>query len=94
MCIWRTRKQPRLRRVSYGSDKGGYTCVNRKGVPVIGTGTRTSAGGYKAETTIHECESFQGCPVKEQCTKTKGNRQRRRNCGNRHSLSHDRGCPC
>ena len=61
--------------MAYNSEKDEYTCANKKVLRVIGTGTRTSTSGYKAEMTIYECESCEGCPVKEQCTKAKGNRQ-------------------
>ena len=35
--------------------------------------------GYETETRIYECEDCSGCPVKNQCTKSSGNRRLQRN---------------
>jgi len=52
-----------------------YTCANGKQLRVVGTIKRTSKSGYKSEVTVYECESCEGCPHKEKCTKAKGNRK-------------------
>ncbi len=52
-----------------------YICHNGKTLKNIGWRTRKSASGYKAEVTIYECESCEGCQFKEKCSKATGNRK-------------------
>ncbi|WP_445667633.1 transposase [Oceanobacillus sp. FSL K6-0251] len=37
--------------------------------------TRTSQTGYESQVTVYECEDCSDCPLKEKCTKAKGNCQ-------------------
>jgi hypothetical protein len=59
----------------YNPDTDEYTCGNQKQLRPIGTSSRKSKSGYVSEITIYECESCEGCPFKEKCTKAKGNRR-------------------
>jgi transposase len=61
--------------MAYDAEADEYTCANGKKLRPTGIKTRKSASGYKAEITIYECESCEGCPYKEKCTKAKGNRK-------------------
>jgi transposase len=59
----------------YNAETDEYTCANGKQLRVTGTITRKSKSGYKSEVTVYECESCEGCPHKDKCTKAKGNRR-------------------
>ena len=59
----------------YDSENDTYTCVMGKELRPIGKSKRTSKSGYVSDLTRYECENCEGCPVKEKCTKSKGNRQ-------------------
>ena len=61
--------------MSYDQDTDTYTCHNGKRLKPKGIAHRKSATGYLSEITVYECESCEGCPYKEKCTKAKGNRQ-------------------
>ena len=61
--------------MAYNAETDEYTCANGKLLRPIGTKKRTSATGYESEATVYECESCEGCPHKEKCTKAKGNRK-------------------
>ena len=61
--------------MTYDSENDTYTCAAGKVLRPIGKSKRTSRSGYVSELTRYECESCDGCPVKEKCTKSKGNRQ-------------------
>lgn len=52
-----------------------YTCHNQKRLRKVGTSYRSSATGYRSEITVYECEDCSDCPVKEKCTRAKGNRR-------------------
>jgi transposase len=59
----------------YNAETDEYTCANGKPLCAIGTSKRKSKSGYESEVTVYECESCEGCPHKEKCTKAKGNRK-------------------
>ncbi|WP_212928680.1 transposase [Oceanobacillus oncorhynchi] len=52
-----------------------YTCANDRKLQVIRNYTRTSQTGYESQVTVYECEDCSDCPLKEKCTKAKGNCQ-------------------
>jgi transposase len=60
--------------MSYDGQKDEYTCQNGKKLSVKRTGKRRSRSGFESELAYYECESCEGCPHKENCTKAKGNR--------------------
>lgn len=59
----------------YESEKDVYICNQKRKLVNVGTAKRKSKSGYEAEVTYYECEGCEGCPVKSECTKTKGNRR-------------------
>lgn len=61
--------------MTYNAEVDEYTCHNQKRLKPIYTFNKKSATGYVSEVTVYECESCEGCPHKEKCTKAKGNRR-------------------
>lgn len=61
--------------MGYNAENDEYSCSNHKKLGVVGTTTRTSKSGYKSDVALYECESCEGCSVKEQCTKAAGNKR-------------------
>lgn len=57
----------RRENMAYCAETDTYTCAqNQKLVPVSVRSSR-SASGYPIETTIYECGSCEGCPLKAKC---------------------------
>jgi len=61
--------------MAYNSEDDEYTCANGKQLKVVQVTDKKMDSGYVAKMTIYECESCNGCPCKDKCTKAKGNRQ-------------------
>jgi transposase len=61
--------------MAYNPETDEYTCADGRQLKPIGTINKKSGSGYVSELTVYECESCAGCPLKEKCTKAKGNRQ-------------------
>jgi transposase len=61
--------------MDYNGEKDEYICANGKRLNPIYLTTKKSKSGYESEITVYECESCEGCPFKEKCTKAKGNRR-------------------
>ncbi len=61
--------------MAYDAEKDEYTCPNQKKLRAVYTGKRKSKSGFEQEITYYECESCDGCPLKKQCTRAKGNRK-------------------
>ncbi|WP_212976441.1 transposase, partial [Bacillus sp. J14TS2] len=61
--------------MAYDKSTDTYTCANNQQLYVTRNYTRTSQTGYQSQVTVYECEDCTGCPLKEKCTKAKGNRQ-------------------
>jgi len=61
--------------MNYDAEKDEYICASGRRLKPICLTTKTSKSGYKSEITVYECESCEGCPVKDKCTKAKGNRR-------------------
>jgi transposase len=59
----------------YDQENDTYTCAAGRLLLPVGKSRRTTKSGYISELTRYECERCEGCPVKEKCTKNKGNRQ-------------------
>lgn len=59
----------------YDPENDTYTCKMGRVLRPVGKSKRTSKSGYVSDLTRYECESCEGCPVKEKCTKSKGNKQ-------------------
>lgn len=61
--------------MNYDAKTDEYTCHNSKKLRKIGTTHKTFKTGYSSEITLYECESCEGCPYKNKCTKATGNRR-------------------
>lgn len=59
-----------------GYDKEGdfFTCPNKKKLVYKETIQKKTINGYTQTIRVYECENCKGCPLKEKCTKAKGNR--------------------
>ena len=60
--------------MTYDKENDVYICNNKK-LNFTGTTTRKLKSGYVANIKIYECESWSDCPIKEKCTKAKGNKK-------------------
>ena len=61
--------------MTYNAKTDEYTCHNQKQLKPIHTFNKKSSTGYVSAVTVYECENCEGCPYKEKCTKSKGNRR-------------------
>ncbi len=61
--------------MTYNPEQDTYICKAGRVLRPIGKTKRKSKSGYAIELTRYECESCENCPVKEKCTKSKGNKQ-------------------
>lgn len=60
---------------NYVEKEDFYWCPNNRKVVFKRYSQKTDKYGYIRDFKIYECESCEGCPFKEDCTKAKGNRQ-------------------
>ena len=76
---WKKRsfKQDISKRENMSYDEGldQYTCHAGKHLTRQYTRKQKSRSGYESEVTVYECEDCGGCPYKEKCTKSKGNKR-------------------
>lgn len=61
--------------MQYNHEADEYICHNNKKLTYRYTGHRKSASGYISDVSHYECEDCTGCPYKDKCTKSKGNRK-------------------
>ncbi len=61
--------------MAYDAEKDEYICPNQRKLRAVHTGKRKSKSGFESEITYYECENCEGCPLKKQCTRAKGNRK-------------------
>lgn len=59
----------------YDEETDSYTCAYGKRLVVVNSKITKSKSGFTILKTIYECESCDGCPYKNKCTKAKKNRQ-------------------
>ncbi|WP_062446549.1 IS1182 family transposase [Thalassobacillus devorans] len=59
----------------YKEEGDYYICPNGRKVPFQFHSHRTDRYGYTRAFKVYECEACTGCPIKEKCTKAKGNRR-------------------
>ena len=73
----RTFKQDISKRenMKYSEISDSYTCHAGKMLRPLSVKTQRSKSGYKSEVTVYECEDCCGCPYKEKCTRSKGNKK-------------------
>src|SRR5690606_28523666 len=60
---------------TYLEEEDCYICPNNRRVEFQFYRTRKDKDGFKRDFKIYECEDCSDCPLKELCTKAKGNRQ-------------------
>ena len=61
--------------MTYEPEKDAYICHNGKQLAAQYIKHQKSKSGYRSEVTVYECESCAGCPCKERCTKSQGNKK-------------------
>ncbi|WBX80361.1 IS1182 family transposase [Virgibacillus salarius] len=59
----------------YDSDGDFFTCPNGKKVSFHYLSNRKDKAGFKRTFHVYECEHCSRCPLRDQCTKAKGNRK-------------------
>lgn len=59
----------------YDAEKDEYTCHCGRKLAFRYTGRSKNSSGYVSEESHYECEDCTGCPFKEKCTKSSGNRK-------------------
>ena len=52
-----------------------YICHNDRKLSAQYIKHQKSKSGYRSEVTVYECESCEGCPHKEKCTRSQGNKK-------------------
>ena len=55
----------------YDAERDEYTCAQGRKLKAAYTKKRKSENGYEQEVTVYECETCEGCPVKEKCIRQK-----------------------
>lgn len=61
--------------MAYDEGSDTYICNQGRKLPATRTFKSKTRVGYRIELTEYECESCDGCPVKEKCTKAAENRK-------------------
>lgn len=65
----------RVENLPYDKEKDEFTCPNSKKLRYQYTGKYKTNNGYETQRRYYECENCTECPLKEECTKAKGNRE-------------------
>ncbi|MBQ7343100.1 MAG: transposase [Alistipes sp.] len=61
--------------LTYDKDRDVFVCPNNKELIHTETYTRTTELGYESKVDRYVCEDCSNCPLKNECTKAKGNRE-------------------
>jgi transposase len=61
--------------LAYDEKGDFFTCPNKKKLTYKETIEKKTINGYTQTIRVYECESCKACPLKEKCTKAKGNRR-------------------
>ena len=61
--------------MAYEKESDTYTCHAGKKLKEVFKKKQKSKSGYQSEVTVYECEDCTGCPYKEKCTRSKGNKR-------------------
>lgn len=59
----------------YDAKADEFICPNKQRLTYLYTGKYKTTNGYESQRRHYECLNCQGCPLKSQCTKAKGNRR-------------------
>lgn len=57
----------RRENMAYDAEKDTYTCANGKELALTCEKHTKSASGFPLTTSVYECQSCGGCPMKEKC---------------------------
>jgi transposase len=72
---FKKKKPYRSENFIYHADEDEYECPQGKQLRYVQTKRSKSENGFWSERRIYECEDCSRCPVKEACTRAKGDRQ-------------------
>ncbi len=61
----------RRENMAYDAETDTYTCASGKKLSKVGVRSTKNESGYVSEKTIYACKDCSGCPVKEQCIRSK-----------------------
>ena len=61
--------------MGYDESSDHYICHCGKRLIPLFVKTQKSKNGYRSAVTVYECENCTGCPYKEKCTRSKGNKR-------------------
>ena len=61
--------------MKYEETEDCYICHAGKHLRPLYVKKQRSKNGYKSDVTVYECENCTGCPYKETCTRSKGNKR-------------------
>ena len=59
----------------YNQEQDFYVCPMGQRMENVGKGTRISSNGYESQITYYQAKRCEGCPLRGQCHKAKGNRR-------------------
>ena len=65
----------RVESLAYDQDNDEFVCPAGKHLKYLKTKNYTTENGYRTERRIYQCEDCSGCEFRDQCTKSKENRQ-------------------
>lgn len=65
----------RVEFLHYNLEKDCYYCPMGQQMKKVGEGTRKTATGYQQSLTYYQAKNCEGCPLRSQCFKGKGNRR-------------------
>lgn len=61
--------------MKYEEENDHYICHAGKTLSPLFVKNQKSKNGYQSKVTVYECDSCTGCPYKEKCTRSKGNKR-------------------
>ncbi len=61
--------------MKYDAETDSYICHEGKRLNEVYIKKQKSKSGYESNVTVYESEGCAGCPVKEKCTKARGNKR-------------------
>lgn len=59
----------------YNSKQDFYVCPMGQRMEKVGQGKRRSSNGYESQVTYYQAKNCEGCPLRSDCHKAKGNRK-------------------
>jgi transposase len=71
---WR-KQRFRFENWQYDPKQDEYLCPNQQRLAFLENKTRITDNGYRTQVRVYECTSCTDCPLKPQCTRSRGNRR-------------------